>query len=1032
MNQGQGNMTASNYLVNIVELQNVVTSATGLNAVDQLTFDLNNIQQMVSFAEKRIFTNVISKFDRTPIQVTDDINLSNVNLYQNGIVFSGSGTSGGAGTINVSSGGTAIILRSTTSGVSTAISFNVGSRPVFTFDGLGRALYYDASGLGNRFWISSATLIADKFRLGSNGAPGKFLEAIDTSGNATWNYVSSLSSDGSDQASVNISSSGIFFRTGTQGPDAGRIDSNRNWYLGAPAVLGNADLQAGSNDFTVIGGPLRYQGAGTPVVGDFLYVTDSYGTLGLSSFGSGSGLSSFVVGDQIQSQNLTVRTDGNAQIVTVTSGYNEILRLTSSGFLGLSNSDPQATLDVGGSAIIQNELTINSGAQPDYVFKSVNSDGLGQWAEPTRIFQGTTLNELAIDSSTTRITGKLNGQPLFFFNVSAAKLGVSTSYNLDVSGRVFANSFASQNATSPIQFFFGSNGRQALYMDPLTGNLGLGSSTPSVKLTVEGSGYFNGNLGVNSNLTVNNNATINGNLLVTNVAAGTLSGSGPGITNIQTYNVGFGSNQLNTFQGVTRSNIYDLQVSQSTLSTTVFSTIASLNLNGGLAFFSTLSSYIIQASNNLSASIGPGAGAVVSSYSTCVGLAEAAQFSTLSSYIIRNTVQFSTLSSAILTTSLQDRAYASTIAFSTASTLTTVGISTTLSTGFAVTGNILLYKAAKLWLSSASAIGIGYKTGQDLSGAIDVSGLIYSRGLRGFTSSFGFGVGTSTTTQLIAGGYSPGCGWRLNVIGDVDISGQIFRNGALYSLTGRPDPYWTRNGSAVFYNDGAVGIGVTSPTYPLDVAGRIRCFGVDVVQGPGPSASTSQGQYISPWLYQQSNIYYPLGGVGIGTGVSSVGYGVFLDVSGQSRFRNAATFVSSLGVNIPYGSTLTATADIAGSLHAAALNIDTIGNFGGRVTARDFLSLSDQRYKTEIETLDKAIPILQSIRGVRFRWKDSEIRDVGLLAQEVRNMVPEAVSGDLESGFTVAYDKLVPVLIEAVKSLHARVVSLERHFKETV
>jgi hypothetical protein len=372
---GQGNMTSSNYIVNIVELQNTVTSATGLNAVDQLTFDLNNIQKMVSFAEKRIFTNIISKYDTTPIQVTDDINLSNVNLYQNGAVFSGSGTSGSGGTVNVSSGGTSIVLLSTTSAFSTAIAFNVGSRQVFSFDGLGRALYFDASGFGNRFWISSATLVADQFRFGgvaAGASVGKYLESIDTSGNAIWSYVSSLTAGG--QASVTISSGGIFIRTGS---DAGRVDSNRNWYLGAPALSNNADLQSGSNDFTVIGGQLRYQGGGIPAAGALLYVKDSYGTVGLSSFSSGP--SSFIVGDQIQSGSLSVRTDKNAELITFTRGFNELARFTSTGFLGLSNSSPQATLDVGGSAIIRSSLSIRLGAAPEYIFKSINGAGFGEW-----------------------------------------------------------------------------------------------------------------------------------------------------------------------------------------------------------------------------------------------------------------------------------------------------------------------------------------------------------------------------------------------------------------------------------------------------------------------------------------------------------------------------------------------------------------------------------------------------------------------------------------------------------------------------
>jgi prepilin-type processing-associated H-X9-DG protein len=479
--------------------------------------------------------------------------------------------------------------------------------------------------------------------------------------------------------------------------------------------------------------------------------------------------------------------------------------------------------------------------------------------------------------------------------------------------------------------------------------------------------------------------------------------------------VGSGSNRLDTFQTTTRIDIQALKVSVSSLSTTIFSTLDGYNLAGGLSFYSTLSSIIYQNSNGLSSMIGPGAGAVVSTYSTSVGIAMAAQFSTLSSYIVTNTSQFSTLSTMISTNSVDDRAYASTIAFSTASTLVTVGISSLLSTGGIFRGPV--------WMSS---LAVGYKYGQDMSGTIDTNGLIYAQGLRGLSSPFGIGVGSSSLQQFIGYGYTSSIGWRTSFIGDLDISGLLYRNGQLYTVQGQPDVYWSRNGSNIWFADGNVGIGLTNPSYPLDVAGRIRCFGVDVIPGPGPNVSTGQGSYVSPWVYQGSNIYYNLGGAGIGTGISSVLSGVAWDVSGPVRIRNGPTYMSSLAVNIPYGSTMVAAADIFGSLRARSLVVDSTGAFAGRVTAKDFLSLSDRRFKDNIELISNPETILSSIRGVRFQWKDSHVDDVGCVAQEVANQLPEAVSGDIESGLHVAYDKLVPVLVEAVKHLLQRVDSLEK------
>ncbi len=985
----QGNMVGSNYIVNIVELQNVITSATGLSPLQQVQNQVAQLETMVNFDQKRIFTNIISKFDQTPIQITDDINLSNANIFQNGILFSGGGTTTGGNTV-LSSGGSAIILTNTSSIFSTAMAFQVGGRTVFSFDGAGRALYFDPQGTGDRFWVSSATLVADQVQFGGAGLgaqPGKFLQCISTSGTATWNYVSSLFT--TDGNAVTLSSGGIFFNAGIGSAlDAGRIDSRRNWYLGNPSLTGNNDLTT-SNDFTVIGGKLRYQGGGTPVVGQVLTIADALGNVVLSNSGGGS-LSSFVVGDQIQSGSTSVRADGAGQYVAVTQGFSEVARFTGSGRLGINNPAPTEALDVTGNARVSGSLTVAPGtSQTDYVLRATGTGGTGTWAEPQRLFTGSgaTLQEWKVNSALAAVQGSFNGAEQLRFSTGGAYVGVTNPYNWIVNGTVTASTFAS---LSPIRFNIGAtNTEVGRFAD--NGNFGIGTSNPLYKLHVAGTQSNQGALYVSTNGWVYGTLT-----------AGFFSGDGSNITNIQTQNVGTGSNRLDTFQGQTRADILTLQRGISTLSTATFSTIESYNLAGGLSFYSTLSSYLTQTSNSLSAAIGPGAGAVVSSYSTQVGLAMSAQFSTLSSYILLNEAQISTFSTMMSTT-----AYATTSSF----------VSSLLSTGAVFTG--------PLW---ASTLGVGYKYGIDVSGTIDTNGLIYSAGLRGLSTPFTLGVGTSTTLSLIGYSYTPNLGWRMSLQGDVDISGQLYRNGQLYTVQGEPDVYWSRNGSNIWFADGNVGIGLTTPQYPLDVYGRIRCFGVDVIPGPGPGVSTGQA-YANPWQYQGSNIYYNLGGGGIGPGLSSVSSMVSWEVSGNVLIQNGTTYMSSLAVNIPYGSTLVAGADIFASLRARSMKVDGPGVFDGRVTARDFLSLSDQRMKKNIELLSNPELIMSSIRGVRFQWISTEENDIGLLAQDVMKMIPEAVSGDLESGLKVSYDKLIPVLVEAIKQLQTRVETLEKQVK---
>ena len=110
----------------------------------------------------------------------------------------------------------------------------------------------------------------------------------------------------------------------------------------------------------------------------------------------------------------------------------------------------------------------------------------------------------------------------------------------------------------------------------------------------------------------------------------------------------------------------------------------------------------------------------------------------------------------------------------------------------------------------------------------------------------------------------------------------------------------------------------------------------------------------------------------------------------------------------------------------SALEVETTGIFGGRVTAQDFLSLSDRRYKDNLSLLSDPWSLLEPVRGYRYAWKDTQRQDIGLIAQEVLQRLPEAVGGDIEGGLSVAYDKLIPVLVECVRDLRREVDQLKQ------
>ena len=86
---------ANEFVLNITELQNTVTTASGLSPYDTLSGKISQIQEMVIYGEKRIAVDTISAFSSPPIQVTDTMNVQTAGgLTVNGIVVSTAGSTG--------------------------------------------------------------------------------------------------------------------------------------------------------------------------------------------------------------------------------------------------------------------------------------------------------------------------------------------------------------------------------------------------------------------------------------------------------------------------------------------------------------------------------------------------------------------------------------------------------------------------------------------------------------------------------------------------------------------------------------------------------------------------------------------------------------------------------------------------------------------------------------------------------------------------------------------------------------------------
>jgi hypothetical protein len=105
------------------------------------------------------------------------------------------------------------------------------------------------------------------------------------------------------------------------------------------------------------------------------------------------------------------------------------------------------------------------------------------------------------------------------------------------------------------------------------------------------------------------------------------------------------------------------------------------------------------------------------------------------------------------------------------------------------------------------------------------------------------------------------------------------------------------------------------------------------------------------------------------------------------------------------------------------LTINGSGNatFAGTVTAS-----SDARLKTDVEQITGAVDKVKAIRGVTFKKNGDDARHVGVIAQEVEAVLPEAVltANDEIGSKSVAYGNMVGLLIEAIKEQQTQIESL--------
>jgi hypothetical protein len=97
---------------------------------------------------------------------------------------------------------------------------------------------------------------------------------------------------------------------------------------------------------------------------------------------------------------------------------------------------------------------------------------------------------------------------------------------------------------------------------------------------------------------------------------------------------------------------------------------------------------------------------------------------------------------------------------------------------------------------------------------------------------------------------------------------------------------------------------------------------------------------------------------------------------------------------------------------------------GGELTN----TASDENLKTNIHLFDMGLTATIALSPVYYNWKNEDAfgsqREVGFIAQQVQQILPEAVGTNADGSLSLDYPKLIPMLVNSIKELNQRVDAL--------
>ena len=237
---------------------------------------------------------------------------------------------------------------------------------------------------------------------------------------------------------------------------------------------------------------------------------------------------------------------------------------------------------------------------------------------------------------------------------------------------------------------------------------------------------------------------------------------------------------------------------------------------------------------------------------------------------------------------------------------------------------------------------------------------------------------------------------------ETNVTNFVYTDDGLFSVSGTPPEETTAYvnkfsaAGSSWLVGGKVGIGTSNPRTPLHIVGTPVPFQGET---PGTLRIDSAVSALYTGNYQTIDFSFQVG---------------------QRPFARIGAIHDGGGSSLRFGTS----SDYSYGITNTAMTIDSIG----RVIIHNTLIQSSSRsLKTNIQPIDNALHEVMKLCGVTFDWKSTGKHDIGLIAEDVEKIIPEVVlhEENSENAQGLDYSRLVAVLIEAVKQQQGQIEELQ-------